>query len=113
MKKPFTIILLFIFAISFAQNDSIFNRLQAINSNGLIFYNIDGYTITSQTLNYPFTEKGLKKVYRKYSINKKAEKTKDEQLPYINYYVSNDKNITDNLVQNNSYYFTCSKGSNR
>lgn len=105
MRKLFTIILLFTITLSFAQKDSIFNRLQAINNNGLSFYNIDGYTITSQTLNYPFTEKGLKKAYRKYSIKKKVKKTKDEQLPYNNYYVNNDENITENLVQNNSYYF--------
>lgn len=105
MRKLFTIILLFTITLSFAQKDSIFNRLQAINNNGLSFYNIDGYTITSQTLNYPFTEKGLKKAYRKYSIKKKVKKTKDEQLPYNIYYVNNDENITENLVQNNSYYF--------
>lgn len=61
MKKILPSLLVFVFAISFSQNDSIFNRLQAISNNGLTFYNIDGYTITSQTLNYPFTEKGLKK----------------------------------------------------
>lgn len=105
MKKLFTIFLLFTITLSFAQNDSIFNRLQAINNNGLSFYNIDGYTITSQTLNYPFTEKGLKKAYRKYSIKKKVKKTKDEQLPYNNYYINNEESITENLVQNNSYYF--------
>ncbi|QTE21863.1 hypothetical protein [Polaribacter cellanae] len=105
MKKLFTIISVSIFTISFAQKDSIFNRLQAINNNGISFYNIDGFTITSQTLNYPFTEKGLKKVYRKYSIKKKVKKTKDEQISYNNYYVQNNENITENLVQNNSYYF--------
>lgn len=105
MKKLTTIFLLFTITLSFAQNDSIFNRLRAINNNGISFYNIDGFTITSQTLNYPFTEKGLKKVYRKYSIKKKIKKTKDEKLPYNNYYVNNDENIAENLVQNNSYYF--------
>lgn len=105
MKKLFTLILLSAFTVSFAQNDIIFSRLQAINNNGISFFNIDGYTITSQTLNYPFTEKGLKKVYRKYSIKKNEEKRKDEQLAYNNYYVENDDNITESLVQNNSYYF--------
>lgn len=105
MKNILSTLLFFVFAISFAQNDSIFNRLQAINNNGLTFYNIDGYTITSQTLNYPFTEKGLKKVYRKYSIKKDVKKTKDEQLPYNNYYAANNEEITGKLVQNNSYYF--------
>ena len=68
--------------ISLAQNDSIFNRLQAISNKGLTFYNSDGFTITSETLNYPFTEKGLKKVYRKYAIKKDENKTKDDQLAF-------------------------------
>ncbi|RKE94659.1 hypothetical protein [Ichthyenterobacterium magnum] len=105
MKNILSTLLFFVFVISFAQNDSIFNRLQAISNNGLTFYNIDGYTITSETLNYPFSEKGLKKVYRKYSIKKDEKKTKDEQLPFNNYYVTNDKEITEKLVQNSSYYF--------
>ena len=105
MKKLITIILLFTITSSFGQKDSVFNRLQVINNNGLYFYNIDGYNITKQTLKYSFTEKGLKKAYRKYSIKKKVKKTKDEQLPYNNYYIKNDENVTENLVQNNSYYF--------
>src|SRR5690554_1213575 len=105
MKNTLSTLLFFVFTISFAQSDSIFNRLQAISNNGLTFYNIDGYTITSETLNYPFTEKGLKKVYRKYSIKKDEKKTKDEQLDFNNYYVTNNDKITENLVQNNSYYF--------
>ncbi len=104
MTKIFSILLLFVSTISFAQND-IFNRLQAISNNGLTFYNIDGYTITSETLNYPFTEKGLKKAYRKYSIKKKDLKTKDTQLPYNNLYVFNTEEIKENLKQNNAYYF--------
>lgn len=105
MKKIFFVLLFLVFALSVAQNDAIFDRIQAINSNGMTFYNIDGYTITSQTLNYPFTEKGLKKVYRKYSIKKRQTKTKDEQLPYQNYYVFNKDQVTEGIVQNNSYYF--------
>lgn len=105
MKKLFTIISVFISVITVAQNDSVFNRLQAINNNGVSYFNIDGYTITSQTLNYLFTEKDLKRVYRKYSIKKNEEKTKDELLAYNNYYVENENNITDGIVQKNSYYF--------
>jgi hypothetical protein len=105
MKNILSTLLFFVFAISFAQNDSIYNRLQAINTNAFIFYNIDGYTITSETLNYPFNEKSLKKVYRKYSIKKDEKKTKNEQLPFNNYYVTNDQEISENLFQNNSYYF--------
>lgn len=109
MKKKYTIILLFIFTVSFAQNDNIFNRLQAINNNGLTFYEVDGINISSQTLNYKFTDKKLKKVYRKYSIKKKDKKTIDNNLKYKNYYVSKTDLITENLTQNSSYYFLESK----
>ncbi len=105
MRKLCTLILFFVITASIAQHDAIFERLQAINSNDVVFYNIDGYTITSQTFNYTFTEKNLKKIYRKYSIKNKASKIKDEQLPYNNYYVNTDDILTTNLVQNNSIYF--------
>jgi len=105
MKNLLTIILLFAFTISFAQNDSIFNRLQAIDNNGLAYYNIDGYSIFSRTINQPFSEKGLRKTYRKYSIKKDEKKTKDELLNFNNYYVAKNIKITEKLVQNDSYYF--------
>ncbi|MFT5892593.1 MAG: hypothetical protein ACI9Y7_002705 [Dokdonia sp.] len=105
MRKLFTLISFFVITVSCAQHDAIFDRLQAINSNDLTFYNIDGYTISSQTFNYTFTEKNLKKIYRKYSIKKKEVKVKDEQLPYANYYVTTNDSIADSLVQNNSFYF--------
>ncbi|CAA0217731.1 conserved hypothetical protein [Tenacibaculum maritimum] len=105
MNRLLAYIFLLTTILAKSQSNSIFNRLQAINNNGVTFYNIDGYSITSQTLNYPFTEKGLKKVYRKYSIKKNEEKTKDTELNFNNYYAANDKEITEKLTQNNSYYF--------
>jgi hypothetical protein len=105
MKKIFTVLFILVSTISWTQDNPIFDRLQAIHNNGTTFYNIDGYTVTSQTLNYPFTEKGLKKVYRKYSIKKDQIKTKDEQLPYQNYSVVSEDEITDSIVQNTAYYF--------
>ena len=105
MRNITIIILFFVLSTSHAQNDNLFNRLQAISYNGLTFYNVDGYSISSQTLNYKFTEKVLKKVYRKYSISKKDEKIKDKNLIYNNYHVSQSDNVTPKLIQNNSYYF--------
>lgn len=105
MKKSFTILFLFVLSTLSAQNEKLFNRLQAINNGGLTFYEVDGTNILSQTLNYKFTEKGLKKVYRKYSIKKKDHKTTDSDLNYKNYYVSKTDLIIENLTQNSSYYF--------
>ena len=105
MKKLIIIIFLFVASVSFAQNENLFERLQAINNSGITFYDVDGYIIASKTLEYKFTKKGLKKVYRKYSIKKKDDKTKDTLLKYNNYYVSNTDKLTDSLTQYNSYYF--------
>ncbi len=105
MKKLTLILFLFVTSISFSQNENLFERLQAINNSGLTFYNVDGFSITEQTLNYSFTEKGLKKAYRKYSIKKKEDKVIDSHLKYNNYYVSNSDEITVKLIQYNSYYF--------
>lgn len=105
MTKILTYTFFFISIIAIAQNDSIFNRLQAIHNSGITFYNIDGYSITSQTLNYPFAKKGLKKAYRKYSIKKKEKKIKDFKLDYNNFFTTKSIRITENLTQNNSYYF--------
>jgi hypothetical protein len=105
MKNLFTILLLFVISNLFAQNEKLFERIQAIENSGITFYEVDGINISSQTLNYKFTEKKLKKVYRKYSIKKKDNKTVDTNLNYKNYYISKTDLITGNLTQNSSYYF--------
>jgi hypothetical protein len=71
----------------------------------MIFCNVDGYQITSETFNRAFTEKGLKKVFRKYSIDRETPKIKDEQLTYNNLYVTTDEVRAEGIVQNNAFYF--------
>ncbi|CAM1357391.1 hypothetical protein [Tenacibaculum halocynthiae] len=105
MKNLFTIVFFFVLSTLYAQDKKIFDRLQAIDNNGLTFYEIDGINISSQTLNYKFTDRKLKKVYRKYSIKKKDKKTPDSNLKYNNYYVSNTTLINKKLTQYSSYYF--------
>jgi len=109
MKNLLTILFFFALSTLFSQNEKLFDRLQAIENNGLTFYEVDGINISSQTLNYKFTDKKLKKVYRKYSIKNKDKKTVDTTLKYKNYYVSKTDLITENLTQNSSYYFLESK----
>jgi len=74
MKKIFLIILIFASQINFAQDEEIFDRLRAIQNNGITFYNIDGINFSKQTFYSDFNEKNLKKVYRKYKIKKKDKK---------------------------------------
>ncbi len=110
MKKYFYVLLLSLTIHGvYAQNEVIYDRLQVLINNGIIFYNVDGYTISSQTLNYSFDEKGLKKSYRKYSIKKKDIKTKNDSIKYNHFYVSKDDILTDKLTQNDSYYFVENK----
>jgi len=106
MNKHFILLLICLLSnLSFAQNEGVLDRLQAIRNNDMIFCNVDGYQITSETFNRAFTEKGLKKVYRKYSVDKDAPKIKDEQLPYNNLYITTDEIRAEGIVQNNAFYF--------
>ena len=114
IKKLIKLICLFIFsASSFTlygqESDDFASRLKAIINQDIIFYNIDGIDFTSQTFSSEFSDKGLKKIFRKYSINKKDLKIKDDQLPYNNYYVSKNETLGKNLIENNSYYFVENK----
>jgi hypothetical protein len=106
MKKHlFPVIFCLVCTLSFGQNEALLDRLQAIRNNNIIFCNVDGYQITSETFNRAFTEKGLKKVFRKYSIDRETPKIKDEQLTYNNLYVTTDEVRAEGIVQNNAFYF--------
>ena len=63
-------------SLCFSQ-ENIFDRLTALDNNNKIWYNIDGYSITSETFNNSFDERGLKKVFKKHNISEADTKTKD------------------------------------
>ncbi|MFP2996024.1 hypothetical protein ABN763_08935 [Spongiivirga sp. MCCC 1A20706] len=105
MRKNLFYLLIFIASNTFAQNNPIFERLTAIANGGTIYYNIDGYSITKETLNFPFTEKGLKKIYRKYKIRKDDPRTTDSSIKTKHTYVYNNDKVTTGIVQHNSFYF--------
>ncbi|WP_435523662.1 hypothetical protein [Chryseobacterium indoltheticum] len=75
-----------------------------MNNNGKIWYNIDGYSITSEKFNNSFDEKGLKKVFRKHQITDSDVKTKDDQIKFNNLLISKQQRIDDNNSQTNNYY---------
>jgi hypothetical protein len=103
--KLIHLLFFFTFSISFAQEGDIFNRLSVLPNGTKIWYNIDGYSVTSENYNYPFDEKGLKKVFRKYNIEVSDGKMKDDLIVYNNLYVSKQQKVNDFQSQNNSYYF--------
>jgi len=112
-KKTISIFLLLLFSYPmFGQDsDDFAKRLKAIKNQEIVFYNIDGVSFSSQIFNNSFSEKGLKKAFRKYSIDKNDLKIKDEKLSFNNYYVNKNETVTESLIQNNSYYFVEDKNN--
>lgn len=97
-------IFLLVFSLSFSQTNNIFERLSALENGGKIWYNIDGYSVTSEIFNNNFDEKGLKKVFRKHNISENDAKKKDENIKFNNYFVSKTQTF-EGITQNNNFYF--------
>jgi hypothetical protein len=104
LLKYLAFILFTTFAFS-QEIDDFAKRLKAINNQTIIFYNVDGVNFSSQTFSYQFNKKGLKKLYRKFSINDDDLKVRDESLTNNNFFITKSEKITDSLNQINSYYF--------
>lgn len=110
MKNIFYILFILNITFVFSQNEDDFvKRLKAINNKTIIFYNVDGVDFSSQTFSNEFSEKGLKKLYKKYDIKETDIKIKDENLGFNNFYIAKSEKITDNINQVNSYYFVENK----
>ncbi|MDR7208584.1 hypothetical protein [Flavobacterium piscis] len=106
MKKTISLLLLFLSALVYSQeNDDFTQRLKAINTSNVVYYNVEGVDFSSQTYNYDFSEKSLKKIYKKFNIKDSDLKNKEKFLSNNNLHIVKTKNITENLVQTNSYYF--------
>lgn len=103
--KTLNLFFILIFSICFSQENNVLERLSALNNNGKIWYNIDGYSITSEKFNNSFDEKGLKKVFRKHQITDSDVKIKDNQINFNNLLISKQQKISDNNFQTNNYYF--------
>lgn len=105
MKKITSLLLLFLSVIVYCRNDDFAQRLKAIHNYSATYYNVDGIDFSSQTYNYDFSEKSLKKIYKKFDIKDSDLKTKDESLSNNNVHVVKTKTVNGNLLQTNSYYF--------
>ena len=104
--KYILLVITLISTLAFSQNNDDFaKRLKAINNQTIIFYNVDGVDFSSQTFSNEFSEKGLKKLYRKYSIKESDVKTKDETLKNNNLFITKSENVAENINQISSYYF--------
>lgn len=110
MRTIFILIYTLFSTFSYSQeNDDFEKRLKAINNQTIIFYNVDGVDFSSQTFNYEFSEKGLKKLYKKYSIKESDIKVKDDSLKNNNYNITKSEKVAENLSQLSSYYFVENK----
>src|SRR5690606_27630257 len=98
-----TLLLIFVCNLAYSQDSKIFERLQALDNNGKTWYNVDGYSVTSENLKYNFDEKGIKKALKKHSI-KDDSRIKDENVTANNLYFIKTEKITENLFQKNSFY---------
>jgi len=103
--KALNLFFILVFSFCFSQENNVLERLSALNNNGKIWYNIDGYSITSEKLNNSFDEKGLKKVFRKHQITDSDVKIKDNQISFNNLLVSKQQKVSDSNFQTNNYYF--------
>ena len=105
------VIILFLGNSLYAQEPSKFDDLQAIKNETIIFYNIEGYTITTQNYSSPFTDKKLKPIYRQYKIKRKKYKPETDPLLSVKHYryVITEK-IDEKLTSYYSAYFIENKG---
>ncbi|MDO5615979.1 MAG: hypothetical protein Q4G16_07305 [Cruoricaptor ignavus] len=102
--KSLKLILIFISAFAFSQSN-IFDRLSALDNNGKTWYNIDGYSVTSEVFHNSFDEKGLKKIFKKHNISESDLKIRDEKIDFNNYFITKKQKIVGEIYQTNNCYF--------
>jgi len=61
IMKKLALFVLLMSVFCFGQDNSLLDRLSVLENNGKLWYNIDGYSVTSEEFSYPFNEEGLKK----------------------------------------------------
>jgi len=103
--KQLVLLFLFTYSVVGAQDDPIFDRLSAMENNDKVWYNIDGYSVTSEVFHDSFDEKGLKKLFKKHSIKDADVKNKNPNISFNNWTVFRQKKITDQIYQSHSYCF--------
>lgn len=103
--KIFNLLFVLFFSFYFSQENNIFERVSALNNNGKIWYNLDGYSVTSEVHNNTFDERGLKKVFKKHQISDTDPKTKNDKINFNNLFVTKQQKISDQNFQTNNYYF--------
>ena len=112
IMKKLALFVLLMSVFCFGQDNSLLDRLSVLENNGKLWYNIDGYSITSEEFSYPFNEEGLKKVFSKHKISNKDIKTKNSNIHTDNFFVTKNSKIIGDIQQVNNYYFVKNKNNN-
>ena len=112
IMKKLALFVLLMSVFCFGQDNNLLDRLSVLENNGKLWYNIDGYSITSEEFSYPFNEEGLKKVFNKHKISNKDIKTKNNNIHTDNFFVTKNSKIIGDIQQVNNYYFVKNKNNN-
>jgi hypothetical protein len=85
--------------------DSLFSRLHGISNNGVDFFNVDGFEITSQKIESEFSKKSILKKFKRFSIKELDLTSSDSTLGFTNFYVRKSKEEPIGIFNNITYYF--------
>jgi hypothetical protein len=101
-----TLIYLLTSYLIFGQDtDSLYSRLHGIYSNGVEFFNIDGFEITSQKIELEFSKKNILKKFKRFAIKELELNSPDSSLEFRNFYIRKSKEEPIGIFNNTSYYF--------
>lgn len=109
MKKFFYLLFLISFSLA-GQNKPNFEDLQAIKQRNITFYNLGGYTITTQSYSSPFNDKKLKPILREYKIRLKKSKPINDTLVKARHYKFLQQATEGNYQNNYAVYAIEDKG---
>ena len=102
IMKKLALFVLLMSVFCFGQDNNLLDRLSVLENNGKLWYNIDGYSVTSEEFSYPFNEEGLKKVFSKHKISNKDIKTKNSNIHTDNFFVTKNSKIIGDIQQVNN-----------
>ena len=83
----------------------ILTRLQALNNNSFVFYNIDGIEITSQNSDNEFTKKNILKKFKLFSIKESELINSDSLIKQNNFVVKKQVEEVEGIKEYSNYYF--------
>jgi len=90
---------------SFSQADStLFSRLQAIHSNKIDFYKVDGFEISSEKFELEFNKDNIKKVAKKLGVKGADLSQTDPALKFSNVYFKDSEEKVKGVVLHSSCY---------